>query len=322
MIKIKTLLFVILLLSSMISYSQKGRIEKIKEECKDLPLSKRTVVAVSSFSISIQKNDSSKFNPNALSDMLTNALFNTNCFSVLERKNLKEIITEQDLNNGVRFDKKTSTKLGSLKGASMLIIGNVTEFSESSSGIGVGGLLKKVVGGVGKIDAHLGMIIKIIDTKTGLVLDSKSFERKVTKAGALGGTIISGAPVVAGGWTSKAMDDAAEELIIDIVEYVSKVNKLKDNEKQLSQSENFAKNKEIEVVINKTSYASLLKIQKTLEIKSVKVISKKFENQIATIIVSSKENSDKIAEYLISCKCGINLEVESIDDNKIVMQTK
>lgn len=79
MIKIKPFIaLLIIIFFTTSTFSQKGRLEKVKEECKDLPLSKRTVLAVSSFSVSIQKNDSSKFNPNAFSDMLTNALFNTN----------------------------------------------------------------------------------------------------------------------------------------------------------------------------------------------------------------------------------------------------
>ena len=104
-----TKLFVALFLSSIFSttLAQKGRMEKIAMQCKDILLADRTVVAVSSFTNSAATEDVNKLRPAGLVDMLTNALFNTGCYSVLERKNLNEIIREQDFSNSKKADRKT-----------------------------------------------------------------------------------------------------------------------------------------------------------------------------------------------------------------------
>lgn len=242
---------------------------------------------------------------------------------------MNEVITEQDFSNSNRANSKTKVKLGKLKGASILVMGNVTEYKEAAGGMGLGGivggrvagLIAGAIGGVGKVDAHLGIIIKLVDTKTGMLLDSKSFERKVSKVGALGGAGGGGIPgvFVAGGWKSKAMQDASEELIIDIVEYISKTKNLMQNVGTLK-NENSTKSdeaNEIEISISNVSYEQLQKIIKTISAnKKNTKIEKTFQNKVATITMSSTLDTDKIAESIINCKCG-NMEIESVDNDKI-----
>jgi len=313
---IPTLLTIALFFAFTISVAQKGKMEKISQICTNLTPQEKTIVAVTSFANSATNND--KFKSSGLIDMLSNALFNTGCYNVVERKNLNEVINEQDISNSNRFDKKTVVKIGKLKGAGILVMGNVTEFSENSGGFAVGGLVAKAVGGLGMIDAHLGMIIKLVDTKTGMLLDSKSFERTVSKMGAAGAGTIGMLPGGAVAWKSKAMQDAAEELIINIVEYITSTKTLKNNIKEVAKDLPTG----IEIVFKNIKYDDVQKFVAYLKANSnIKDIQKKYENSIATFNIDTALKSDELADYINNFK-EVKLEITSVVDEKIEIKTK
>ncbi len=308
---------------SIHALGQKSKLENVPQICKNLPLEQRTIIAVSSFVNSA--TDTNRIRSAGLSDMLSNALFNTGCYAVLERKDLGQIMKEQDLSNSSRFDSKTAVKLGKLKGASILIMGNLTEFSENTGGGAIGGAIVNritkapLIGGVGMVNAHLGMIVKIVDTKTGMIIESKSFERKVTRAGLLGGGVV-GYNAVGGGtaWTSKAMQDAAEELIIDIVEFISKKTSTVRNNSGAKKSTAPT----VEVVLKSIDYEELQQILTYLKNnKDIKDIQKTFDNKLATLQIETALSSDNLADYIYSLK-EIKTEVISLSEDKIVMKVK
>lgn len=300
----------ILFFYCMSPYAQS--LEKIENICPNLPIKQRTLIAVSSFTNSSGNN---KFRAEGLTDMLTNALFNSGCFGVLERKNMGEVMAEQNFSNSNRADKKTKVNQGKLKGAGMLIMGNVTESKEMESGGAVGGLFKGVAGGVGVSNAHLGIVIKIVDAETGMVIESKSFNKKVTSAGLAGGAKIAGVPIGGLGFKSKAMQDAVEKLIIDMVEYIASKKNYAENGKELSNS-NGANS--LTIFIPSISYNDLNKVYKHLQANSkLTEITKSLENKAGTIELVSSIEVDKIADYMIECKCGLNLEITSVSKNGI-----
>ena len=53
-----------------------------------------------------------------MSDMLSNALFNSNRFVVLERENIKEVIQEQDFGATGRVKRETAAPIGEIEGRS------------------------------------------------------------------------------------------------------------------------------------------------------------------------------------------------------------
>ena len=69
-----------------------------------------------------------------MTDMLVDALFNSNRFIVLERDRLDAVTTEQDLSNSDRFRKDTAAPLGQLEGAQLLVRGAITEFEPDCKG--------------------------------------------------------------------------------------------------------------------------------------------------------------------------------------------
>ncbi len=122
---------------------------------------------------------------NGMADQLTDALMQSGQFVVLERQTLGDVISEQDLASSGRAMKSKSARTGKITSAQILIKGAVTEYSQSSSGSNSGVSVMGVHIGGGKSEAHVGLIIRLIDTTTSEVLVSKRVEGKA-KSGSFG----------------------------------------------------------------------------------------------------------------------------------------
>ncbi len=119
-----------------------------------------------------------------MADQLTEALVQSGKFVVLERQTLEDVLAEQDLAASGRAAKSKTAQTGKIIPAQILLTGAITEFEHSSAGGGGGLRVGKLrLGGKGGM-AHVGLIIRLIDTTTGQVLDSQRVEGKA-KSGAL-----------------------------------------------------------------------------------------------------------------------------------------
>jgi curli biogenesis system outer membrane secretion channel CsgG len=113
-----------------------------------------------------------------ITDLLVEKLVNGGAFSVIERKALDTLVTEQNISNSDRFDANSAAKLGHLLGVDVMIIGSITQFGrdDKSTNIGgsaVGGITGRFgVGGVGKRQAKavVGITARIVNTSTGEIL--------------------------------------------------------------------------------------------------------------------------------------------------------
>lgn len=103
-----------------------------------------------------------------MSDMLTNALFNTGRFIVLERERLDEVMDEQDLGASGRVRKDTAAPRGELEGAELLIRGSVIQFEPKCRG----GSVILVSGN----EACMAINLRIIEAKTGRVVNATTVE--------------------------------------------------------------------------------------------------------------------------------------------------
>lgn len=103
-----------------------------------------------------------------MSDMLTNALFNTGRFIVLEREQLHEVMEEQDLAGSGRFKKETAAPKGELEGAELLIRGSVIQFEPKCRG----GSAILVSGN----EACMAINLRIVEAKTGRVVNATTVE--------------------------------------------------------------------------------------------------------------------------------------------------
>jgi len=115
-----------------------------------------------------------------VSDMLVDRLVNDGTFSVIERKQLDKIITEQNFSNSNRADSATAAKLARVLGVDAIVIGSITQFGDdnksTSTGAGVMGAVtgRFGIGGVqkSKSTAVVQLTARIIDTSTAEILAS------------------------------------------------------------------------------------------------------------------------------------------------------
>ena len=102
------------------------------------------------------------------SDILTTELTKTGKFSVMERGKLASIMKEQDLGASGRFDPTTAARLGKIIGVEYIITGAVTEYGQSASGGGGGGVH------VGKKGYHASVDVRMVNATTGEIVFADS----------------------------------------------------------------------------------------------------------------------------------------------------
>ena len=117
------------------------------------------------------------------STQLTDSLIQSDKFIVLSRTELSKVLTEQDLADSGRLAQSLTAKKGKVIPAQILITGKITEFEENTKGGGQGLSIEGFTLGSKKTSAHIGVIVQIIDTTTGEVLDSKRVEGKADATG-------------------------------------------------------------------------------------------------------------------------------------------
>src|SRR5688500_10047149 len=110
-----------------------------------------------------------------MSDMLTDALANSGRFIVLERETLKDVVAEQDLGRSGRVRKDSAPEIGAIEGAQLLIRGSVVQFEPECAG----GTLTVV----GLKQACVSIAMRIIDARTGQVLNSTTVDGSAVTAG-------------------------------------------------------------------------------------------------------------------------------------------
>ena len=154
------------------------------------------------------------------SAQLSDALIQSGMFTVLSRKDLAAVLTEQDLAESGRMAKSLSAQKGKVIPSQILITGNITEFEESTKGGDQGLSIHGVSIGMGKSDAHIAVIVQIIDSTTGEILDSQRVEGLADASGFSIG--YSGAFSVGSSSFKKTPLGKATQIAIDrAVDYIS-----------------------------------------------------------------------------------------------------
>jgi curli biogenesis system outer membrane secretion channel CsgG len=168
-------------------------------------------IAVSAFEF--RAGEGSSQIGDGMSDMLTNALFNTGKFIVLERERLDEVIEEQDRANSGRFKKETAAPKGQLEGAELLIRGSVTQFESKCRG-------GSVILAAGS-EACMAINLRIIEAKTGRVVNATTVEGTSGKSRV--GILFSGGalPVGLGSYSNTPMEAAIRNCIEAAVQHIA-----------------------------------------------------------------------------------------------------
>ena len=114
---------------------------------------------------------------------LADALVKSGQFIVLERKDLDVVMAEQDLASSDRFAKSRTARKGKIIPAQILIKGRITEFERNTSSSGQGLSIKGFSIGAKRSSAHIAVIIQLIDSTTGEIIDSQRVEGKANSGG-------------------------------------------------------------------------------------------------------------------------------------------
>lgn len=289
--------------------------EKISKKCKGLEYESRTRIAVGSFEV--KTNAAYGKFAGELATMLSNALVSTECFQVLASTKSNAMIdmqSEKEFNRTGDVRGDAAVEEGQMLGAQLLVIGEITEYSEGDDGIKVAGI------GVGKKKAKIGFILQIANPKTRQIIFSESINTEASALGNFSGIKFLGLPV-AGSVKTRAMADAVEKAIINAVELiVAQKEKIQAMPKGgLPGPEN-------------TFFKSTIKIENidfgklgtlTNSVKGnpkVKEANKSLKDGIGIITVVHEGSFDELADYLVSNASGY--EVIGADAGQITLKSK
>ena len=200
----------------------------IDQAQKEDAMGPKARVAVSRFEDRSAKGRTTGHIGDGMAEMLSNALFATNRFIVLERQAIGDVTREQDFGASGRVKPETAAPIGEIEGADLLIQGTITEFEPGAAGVGggMGGIIPgrrgRVVGGIlgGIKTSHVAMIVKVIDAKTSRLLASEQVEGKATDIGGLTGGVAGPLAGVFGGYSKTPMEKAIRISIEEAVRLI------------------------------------------------------------------------------------------------------
>ena len=143
---------------------------------------RRPRIAVLDFDYgTVQSYSSAMFGSNVdvgkgIADLLVTDLVKDGTFSIIERKALDKIMTEQNFYNSNRADPTSAAKLGKLLGVDAILIGSITEFGNETKKTGLGGAGGNWGGfGLGGLShsnskANVGIDARLVNVDTGEIL--------------------------------------------------------------------------------------------------------------------------------------------------------
>ena len=121
----------------------------------------------------------------ALSDLLTDRMVNDGRFNVLDRTHLNSTLGEHQLAASGEVDPQTAVSAGRMTGARYLVTGNILQFDQTgASGASAGSFLPNpfaaAAGGVSTHRVKIKVAVRVIDAKTGQIVQSFSDEKTRT----------------------------------------------------------------------------------------------------------------------------------------------
>ena len=111
-----------------------------------------------------------------IADLLVKNLVTDGTYSVIERKQLDKILTEQNFSNSDRANPASAAKLGKILGVDAIVVGSITEFGNETKNRNVGGGGGNWggfgIGGIGHKETKANVMIdaRIVDIDTAEIL--------------------------------------------------------------------------------------------------------------------------------------------------------
>jgi|SRR5450631_19915 curli biogenesis system outer membrane secretion channel CsgG len=111
-----------------------------------------------------------------ISDLLVTNLVKDGSYSIIERKALDKILSEQNFSNSDRANPTSAAKIGKLLGVDAILVGSITTFGNETKNLGLGGAggnwAGHGLGGFGHKNskAIVGLSARLVDIDTGEIL--------------------------------------------------------------------------------------------------------------------------------------------------------
>ena len=158
---------------------------------------------------------------NGMADMLTDSLIQSGYFNVMERQAVQSVLTEQDFAaSGRTVQAGTTAQIGKVLPVQLLIRGSVTEYATETTGGDQGLNIRGVTVNMQRSTAHVAIIIRLIDTTTGQVIDSQRVEGEARSGGLGFGYADSDFDFFQSGYSKTPIGEATQIAIDRAVEYV------------------------------------------------------------------------------------------------------
>jgi len=308
-----TLLLLSLITFSVTAQTLKGdtekdlsiRMEEVKTKCDNIPHDKRIRVVVARFNSTA--NSASRELGLNMTTMLTNALSQVNCFTVLEEKrNLSDLKSEIDLSSSEYSDAASGLEKGKMKIAQVIFTGEITEYNEIQTTHAVFGVTQATS------KVHMGFIIKMINPTTREILASKSFNID-SKTGYLRSVGILNIKKTSS-HTNPALANALEQGVVAAVEYlVSEKDKI-----VVPVTENYTT-----LIINNFPFSEKIELLETIRhISTVKEATLKSYND-STIVFTIKHiaSTDSLLTLLYG-RIQDQYDVISVQSGDILLKRK
>ena len=109
-------------------------------------------------------------------DLLVTDLVKDGTFSLIERKALDKLMTEQNFSNSNRADPTSAAKLGKLLGVDAIVVGSITQFGNETKKTNLGGAGGNWggygLGGIGHSNskANVGITARVVNVDTGEIM--------------------------------------------------------------------------------------------------------------------------------------------------------
>jgi curli biogenesis system outer membrane secretion channel CsgG len=126
-----------------------------------------------------------------LSAMMTTALIESGQFIVVERANLQQVLSEQELKTSRLTNPNTGPTHGKIIGVQHLVYGSVTEFGAEDKGSGFsiggsGGGIGNLISGALSTQSASGNVtidVRLVDTTTGQVIETHTINQPISSSG-------------------------------------------------------------------------------------------------------------------------------------------
>lgn len=149
-----------------------------------------------------------------MSEMLTDALFKSGRFIVLERQQIGDVLQEQDLAATGRVSQDTAAPTGQIEGAELIIRGAVTQFEPRCGGAA---LLF-----IGAVNACVTINLRIIDAHTGRIVNATTVEGNSSSGGVGLVLAVTPMPIGLGAWHKTPMEQAIRHAIETAVQHIAR----------------------------------------------------------------------------------------------------